>query len=217
MKRKILTTVAFACAVAAQGKPALSAVMPTGVLEFTVLRNGDEIGKDVLSFHKGKDAGSLEVKVSTDIAVKMAFITVYRFTHRSREEWVHGRLVHIDSKTDDDGTEHRMHADLAAGGLQVNGDEKHMVAPAGIVPASLWNHDIVTSRTLLNTLTGKQMKIAVRDLGPESVKVHGHPARARHFVISGELERELWYDDNDLLVRARFKGSDGSEIVYALR
>ena len=217
MKRKILTMAALACAVALQGRPVLSAVIPTGVLEFTVLRDGDEIGKDVLSFRKGKDAGTLEVNVKTDIAVKMAFITVYRFTHRSREEWAHGRLVHIESTTDDDGTAHKMHADLAADGLQVNGDQKHMVAPAGIVPASLWNHDIVTSRTLLNTLTGKQMKIAVKDLGPESVKVHGRPARARHFVVSGELERELWYDHNGSLVRARFKGSDGSEIVYALR
>jgi hypothetical protein len=35
--------------------------------------------------------------------------------------------------------------------------------------------------------------------------------------MTGELERELWFDANSTLVRVRFHGRDGSDIELALR
>lgn len=195
--------------------PASAATAPTGDLSFTVLRNGDRIGTDVLSFEKRSN--QMIVHVKTDIAVKIAFITVYRFTHRSREVWTNGRMTFIESRTNDDGTHHTLHAEARNGELVVDGDNKQSIAPAQIVPASLWDHDIVKSRTLLDTLNGTQMTINVRDLGPEQVMVRGQPTTARHYVLTGQLNRELWYDNRGVLVQAKFKGSDGSKIVYALR
>jgi len=205
---------AVVAAILAAG-PARAVTVPSGDLSFTVLRNGDPIGKDVLSFEKRSN--HLVVHVKTDIAVKVAFITVYRFHHQSREVWTNGRMTFIESTTDDDGTPHTLHAEAGQGALVVDGDNKKSTAPAQIVPASLWNHDIVSSRTLLNTLNGTQMAINVRDLGPEQIMVHGRSTQARHFVLTGQLERELWYDDTGVLVQAKFKGSDGSSIIYALR
>ena len=217
MNMRIPSEIAVLAVVAAMlaAGPARAATVPSGDLSFTVLRNGDPIGTDVLTFQKRSD--HLIVHVKTDIAVKVAFITVYRFRHQSREVWTDGRMTFIESTTDDDGTPHTLHAESTKGELVVDGDSKRSIAPAQIVPASLWDHDIVTSRTLLNTLNGTQMAINVRDLGPEQVVVHGRPITARHFVLTGQLERELWYDDAGILVQAKFKGSDGSSIVYALR
>jgi len=212
--RSDIAVLAVGAAILTTG-PALAATVPSGDLSFTVLRNGDPIGTDVLTFQQR--AGHLTVRVKTNIAVKVAFITVYRFRHQSREVWTKGRMTFIESTTDDDGTPHTLHAEAAQGELVVDGDSKRSIAPAQIVPASLWDNDIVTSRTLLNTLNGTQMTINVRDLGPEKVMVHGRPTTARHFVLTGQLERELWYDDRGVLVQAKFKGSDGSNIVYALR
>jgi hypothetical protein len=192
-----------------------AATVPVGPLSFTVLRNGDEIGSDVLTFDRQSDR--LVVHIKTDIAVKIAFITVYHFQHRSREVWTNGQLTYIESTTDDDGTKHSLRAEAQRGELVVDGDNKRSVVPARIVPASLWDHDIVTSRTLLNTLNGTQMAINVSDRGPEQVMVRGRSTTARHFVLTGQLERELWYDDAGMLVQAKFKGSDGSNIIYALR
>ena len=40
---------------------------------------------------------------------------------------------------------------------------------------------------------------------------------ARHYSLTGELEREVWYDESRVLVRVRFEGSDGSENLYVQR
>ncbi len=40
---------------------------------------------------------------------------------------------------------------------------------------------------------------------------------ARRYAVRADLERELWYDADGVPVHVRFKGRDGSEIVYVLR
>jgi len=60
------------------------------------------------------------------------------------------------------------------------------------------------------------MAISVRDNGQQAVSVRGNTVQARHFVITGDLERELWFDGNNVLVKVRMKGKDGSDIQYLL-
>jgi hypothetical protein len=61
------------------------------------------------------------------------------------------------------------------------------------------------------------MKITVRDAGSESIPVAGQSVAAQHYVIEGDLQRELWFDETRVLVKVRFKGNDGSNIEYVLR
>lgn len=204
---------------------ALSALAPVraapnpgdGTLRYTVLRDGDPIGTHAFRFRKDGDA--VEVAVTTDIAVKMAFITLYRFRHDAHETWRGGRLVGLKSETDDDGTEHSLVVTAAGDGLQVVGDGDRRRVPKTIIPASLWNPDIVRDgkSVVLNTLDGTTMKITVEDLGPETVTVENSPVEARHYAVKGDLERELWYDADGRLVKLRFEGDDGSDIQYVLK
>ena len=60
------------------------------------------------------------------------------------------------------------------------------------------------------------MAISVRDNGQQAVSVRGNTVQARHFVITDDLERELWFDGNNVLVKVRMKGKDGSDIQYLL-
>jgi len=85
-----------------------------------------------------------------------------------------------------------------------------------VVPASLWNMATVSQTHLLNTLDGSDMAIMVKDLGEEAVKVMGKDVMARHYAISGDLQRELWYDAGGRLVKVRFAASDGTDIQYVL-
>lgn len=184
-------------------------------LDFTVTREGKVVGHDVIEFDR---AGStLRVKVQTEVAVKVAFITVYRFTHQSEEIWRDDRLESLSSHTDDDGTPHELVVHAEAAKLEIDGDKKHSVASVDIIPASLWNVGIVKSHAILNTLDGSQMTVQVRDLGTESIEAWGQRVQARHYVLTGDLERELWYDATDVLMQVRLKGKDGSEVFYALR
>jgi len=196
--------------------PALAAAIPESRrLDFTVLRDGDPVGHDILEFVQSGD--QLKVQVKTNVAVKIAFVTVYRFEHQSTEIWQGGRLAQLVSRTNDDGTGHILDVRADSDNLRINGDNQMSIARRDIVPASLWNEDIVNGPVALNTLDGTKMAIAVQDLGMESVMVRGHAIQAHHYAITGQLQRELWYDARGVLVQVRFKAKDKSEVLYALR
>lgn len=191
-------------------------VGPRGPLSFTVLRNGEPVGSHVLRFQANSD-DSLQVSTETNVVVKMALIPVYRFEHRGREVWKDGHLVALTSETNDDGTHHALKVADDGGGLAVNGDGNVTRLPGDTLPASLWNSGTVTRASLLNTLDGHAMAVHIADLGGDQVAVNGHNVPARHYAMTGDLARELWYDTAGTLVQVRFKAKDASDIQYVLR
>jgi hypothetical protein len=183
-------------------------------LDFTVLKDGDVIGHHQIELVRNGDLENVSIK--TDIVVKVVYVPVYRFEHTGSEVWRAGHLVSLRSQTNDDGEKHTLQAAANGGHIEVTGDGTASQASTEIIPASLWNHDLVTQTVLLNTLTGKQMAIKVADLGADPVRVHGSSVPAHHYKVTGELERELWYDESNMLVLVKFKAKDDSEIRYVL-
>jgi hypothetical protein len=178
--------------------PLNAASLPkSGDLIFDVMRKGKDIGDH--SFKFNGSANAFSVKVSTNIVAKIPLIqiTAYSFQHSSVEMWRNGKLQKLTSTTNDDGTPNQLNSGSSAN-----------------LPASLWNVDIVRSKKLMNTIDGKIMSIRAADLGTEIVPTKKGKVQARHYRISGELKRDLWYDANDALVRVSFKADDGSTITY---
>jgi len=184
-------------------------------LEFVVVRNDEAVGSHVIDF--SRDGDTTNVKISTNVVVTMAFIPVYRFEHAGIETWRGNQLVALRSRTNDDGTPHQLAVAAEGDHLRVAGDGSQATAAAAILPASLWNPGIVYQSTLLNTLDGTQMPIAVVDRGEEIVQASGAEVRAHHFTISGGINRDVWFDRANTLVRVAFAAKDGSSIVYQLR
>ncbi len=168
-----------------------------GHLEFDVVRKGKDIGDHGYRFNGSDDA--LTVKVTTDITVKVPIISVtaYRFQHQSVESWSGGKLTSVRSATNDDGTPHQ----LATGGK-------------GVLPASLWNDDILRAGKLLNTIDGSIMSVRVSDMGTEQVTTRRGPVATHHYRLSGDLNRDLWYDAQGNLARVSFTAEDGTTVTY---
>lgn len=195
-----------------------AAVPAGGELDFTVLRDGEEIGTHVMRFDVGSD-GSVDVDIETDIEVSMMFVTVYRFEHEGHEHWENGRLFSLNSRTDDDGEDHDLVVTADASSIRVADNGQSAERQAGLLPASLWNDGIVAApkTTLLNTLDGSAMDVTVTRVGDEEVEGVTGPVTATHYVLAGDLSRELWYDPQGVLVKVRFSAEDGSNIEYVLR
>lgn len=170
---------------------------PAGRLAFDVTRKGADIGDHVFTFSGG--GGDFDVKVATDIAVRVPLIRtkVYSYEQQSSEKWRGGQLVHLASKTDNDGK-----AD------QVDEPVDHLL------PGSLWSADSVQATRLVNTITGKTMRVQVADLGTEKIEAGGRGIEARHYRIAGDLDREVWYDAQGYLARLTLVADDGSTVTY---
>lgn len=207
----LATMFPFAASAGIEGVP------QDGALNFTVLRDGSEIGEHKIAFSRSGD--DLKVDINTDIKVTLPLIgiAVYRFEHEGHEVWRNGHLAALNSKTYDDGTDHKVDAAATGDALAVKSDIVDQTSAATIIPASLWNPALMRQSVLLNTLDGHEMAVQIENVGLESVEVKGAEKQANHIRVSGGLERDLWYTPEGSLVRVRFAAKDGSQIEYVLR
>jgi hypothetical protein len=114
------------------------------------------------------------------------------------------------------GAAHELEVRRAGQRLHVTSNGSQHESAGNLIPASLWHPDLVTRSLLLNTLDGREMPVSVTEQPGETVQVRGRTVNARHFVVSGRLERELWYDSDGVLVKAAFAAKDNSRIEYVL-
>ena len=183
-------------------------------LRYNVKRNGSSIGTHEVSFERKGDL--LEVEIETDIEVKVAFITFYRFDHKAEEQWKNGQLVAYHSKTNDNGTDKFLNLSSVQGNYIVAGSAGRFETNSLALPASLWHQTTPKQDLLMNTLDGHNMKVEITDAGMDMVMASGESIEARHYIMQGELQRELWYE-NGKLVHLKFLGEDASTIEYELQ
>jgi Domain of unknown function (DUF6134) len=195
--------------------PPLAAAQPAiETLEFAIMRKGEQIGTHRIELRRtGKETS---VSVETNVEVKVLFVTAYRFQYTATERWVNGRLVALSAETDDNGTQHKLTAALKGATLEVDADGKAAQVDKNIIPASLWNPELVRQSVMLDTQTGQVMPISVVDGGSEEVTVETGPAPAHRYTIKGKFSQDVWYDSRGRLVQSQLVAKDGSVITYKL-
>lgn len=189
-RRAFITGLLAGSGLVAAGSAAALATSP-GVdsrLAFDIRRDGASIGRHDVKFRRNGD--DLEVEIAIDIAISLAFIPVFAYRHRNREVWRAGRLVSLDSQTDDDGRSYEVMARATAQGLRVLGSEGDLLAPPEILPTSYWNARTVQQRRLLDSQHGSLLDVEPEFLGEESLRPG---AAARRYRLSGDLNLDLWY------------------------
>jgi len=181
-------------------------------LRFAITRNGEQIGTHTIEINRsGKET---TVTLSTDLTVKILFVTAYRLQHTETERWIDGKLVALNSTSDDNGTRHTVSAAAKGSGLEVKVDGKATLVDPNIMPASLWNPELLKRPVMLDTKDGQIMPVSVRDGGEEDVKVDARTVRARRYTVNSRYSQDVWFDDQARPVQAKLIASDGSVIMY---
>lgn len=184
----------------------------TEMLRFAITRNGEEIGTHAIEISRaGKETS---VSVSTNLIVKVLFVTAYRLQHTESERWVDGRLVALNSTCDDNGTRHTVSASVKGSGLEVKVDGKAKLVDSNIVPGSFWNPELLRRSVMLDTKDGQLMPVSVRDGGEQELIVDSRTVKAHRYTINSRYSQDVWYDDQARLVQAKLVASDGSVIMY---
>ena len=185
----------------------------SGDLRFEVFRDGSEIGYHVLSF--AQDGERLTVDIDIELRVRFAFITAYRYEHRNREEWRAGELLGFQSRTNDNGTHHRVEARQDEGQLLIDGSDGKIEGPRSLLPTTYWHRNFMERDRWIDTQNGRIVKSAVETSGTETIYSAGQMVEAQRFAVRGDLDVDLWYHD-DRWVKLAFDVSDGSRIDYRL-
>lgn len=183
---------------------------PVTTLNFAVTRDGDQIGSTTVKLRRHGNQTIAET--ATNVQVKIAFITVYRYEQRLTERWVGGKLDALSAVTDDNGSVHRVSATRAGEKLSVNADGKISQVDAAMIPASLWNAALMRMRAALDPKDGSVMPVSVVDRGREQLVVQGRALTAHRYSIRTTIPQEVWYDERQRLLKVELRGSDGSTI-----
>ncbi len=198
MTRLLTLLTALALAPAAIASPGAS-VPASGRLAFDVIRKDRDIGDYVVTFRGSGDDVTVDIATDVHVRVPVIGVAAYRFSQTSTETWRGGQLAGLTSRTDDNGTPHDIR-----------------VGATSLIPASLWNADMVRSSAVLNTIDGSTDPISVSNLGTENVATGSGTVAATHYALRGGLNRDLWYA-GATLVHVRFAAEDGSQVDYVLR
>lgn len=182
---------------------------------FDVLRDGSKIGEHRLVFEREDD--TLKVSVETDMTVKFAFLTVFRYEHKRIERWRNGELESLAGMTNDDGKEYEISIVRKEGHYSrtVNGSEEELTGPVAV--DSLWSRDRLSAGKLFSAASDKVYRVRSDLMGTETIEAKGAPVEAEHYKLSGELDRDLWYAASGELLKVKYENAEGETFEYIRR
>lgn len=190
-------------------------IPPSGVIPFTARRDDDEFGHHHVRFDRS--GNRLTVDIEIVLEVRLAFVRVFRYRHEGREVWEGGRLISMETRTDDDGEQFRVSAEATDEGLQVTGSGGDFMAPPDTIPGSYWNIALLDRPQVLNSQKGELTPIEVQSLGGQNIAAGPRRISARHHrVIGPTLEIDVWYNDADQWVKLAANIRD-SRLEYELQ
>jgi hypothetical protein len=170
---------------------------------FNVFRKGSLIGTHAIAF-SGTDR-KLQVTSRLDLAVKVAFITAYRYEQTGEDVWEDNVLVRTQVRTNDDGAESLVEAAARDGRLAVSGPNGHYDTVLGaMTDLSFWNQAITRGQPLIDSQNGELIKIEVKAGTPAAVTMDGRTIQAERFAMAASKGRSssVWYDANGNLIKA---------------
>jgi len=173
-------------------------------LTFRILRKDSEIGTHHVAF--SPTAEGFDVDVTIGLAVKMAFVTVYRYEQYGRDTWSAGRLVGADYRTNDNGKESTLLARAENGRLMVDDQSGKLELPHGtMTDLGFWNAAIIKAPMIVDSQTGEAGKMQAGTGTAERIQVHGQEMSATRYTAAATKGRtgSVWYDGDGHWVKAQ--------------
>jgi hypothetical protein len=187
----------------------------SGDRRFSVLYKGDRVGAHTVLY--SSVTGETRVSTEINLLVKVAFFTVFAFTHRSEETWRAGRLVSLRSETMEHGETLHVEGAATRQGFRVVSKGGPFIASAATLTSnSLWTPAVLEQATVVDAQHGGIIGVSARKFAEEEIAIAGRPVRAtRYRFVTPYLAGSIWYDLENRWVRGEFE-RDGSKIQYEL-
>jgi hypothetical protein len=150
------------------------------------------------------------------IAVKFLGIVVYRQEANTTEIMIGNRLVLLQSVTERDGHRLEVRGEVQGNRFVVNATAGASSGPAAISPSDPWVLQHTGVATVVFTDTGRIIDLHISGGDYETVTVNGIPISARHFVVMGDKQQDVWLDHREIPIMFRTI-EDGTAIDFVLQ
>ena len=202
-------------AVVLPGTAALACTHPPERVEYGIHHEtyGD-VGRHVITFSCQGDDLVVETRIEGE--VKVLLMPLFKRDGSYREVWREGRLIAFDSHIEDNGEVYQVRARADGDHTVINGRRGRIEAPASIVSNHPWNPEAIERTLVFDTQRGRLQKVQVTPSGTEMITVAGRRVAAQKYLVTGDLRRELWYDDAGNWLRSRLE-HNGARITLTRR
>lgn len=143
----------------------------------------------------------LQVVVERHIQVKVLGITAYRNESTVLQRLEGGRLVYLQRETNDDGDRSSLSIRLEGDRLVAEAGGRSWTLDPGLLSTSPWCRAVVERGRLIDTDSGQAVEVATLAKGREEVPAAGRRLSATRYAQRGGVARDLWFGDEDRLVR----------------
>jgi hypothetical protein len=185
---------------------------------FSILIDGTRRGKSTTQFRSGNGT----VWTHSEGEIRINYL-VYRYNYSSTgtEVWKDGRLTEVDNTADYNGTQYVVKGAATSNGLQIttNGATS-LVSPEiwdtsyAFLPERLARADGVRV-LLLDSDQGRRLIGKLQFIGEEKVTAANTEMPCSHYLITGDVHVDLWFDGSRRLVRQVSKES-GHKVRFEL-
>lgn len=185
--------------------------------DYRVTVNGKPAGEYRLTITQLTD-GTLINACQADVKTTIGLGT-YTYTYRGAETWKHGKLLRLDSTTDDNGKKFTVHAmaDTLQTKVRVNGVER--VVLGELLTTSLWQLPMPKDRNkyglFLEPDHGKDINAYLQFVDSRIMEVEGAKLTCTHHNLSGPVNIHTYHDPKGALIRLEAI-ENGQEIVIDL-
>jgi hypothetical protein len=171
-------------------------------VSYVILKEGEPIGHESVAIDRAGDQTT--VQVDTETRVKVLFLD-FHYKHHRVETWQGGELQRMVADTDDDGAIHHLEAQRSGDQIHLTVDGTHQDIAADALPLTLWSKAILDHPNLYSIIDAQPYRVTVKDLGSAPVAHAGQDIPAERFRMSGDIDRDLWYGSDGLLVKVAFE------------
>lgn len=171
--------------------------------EFRVSVDGKPRGEQTMEISRRSDGSEV---MRGEVEVVLNFVVYrYRYASSGTEVWKDGRLIQLANEADFNGDKYVLQASATQQALQYEVNGETQKAPSDISVSSYWREPdakhVGKSIRLLDSDKGRQMTATVERVGPAKIKVGADSIKATHYRMRGDVEVDVWYDQQGLIAR----------------
>ncbi|MCC9621067.1 DUF6134 family protein [Thalassospira sp. MA62] len=172
-------------------------------LNFQVLKDGEPIGYEKVAISDTEQGRTVNVETLTDVRV---LFLKFHYDHQRTETWKNNELVSVTSTTNDDGTHYTYQADYQDGCYTVAGKSvpKRDVCD-NAWPLTLWDESVTGKSNLYSVINAEPYAVTTTKVGTETLRIDNREIPAVHYVMSGDVERDIWFDQQGKMIKTSFK------------
>lgn len=192
--------------------------------EYFVLRNDKQIGFYEFTVRTPEQAEGVEAEGNEDIErdvlevetrmainINVFFVTAYEADYSATSAYRGAKLLRHESEANYNGKNYLVTYDNAQNpdNLVVNSMVRNIIYP----PMTLHPFYMQPNAEKVTFITekGKLHNINYKTIGNEEIKIGARYYPTTHALITGDIEREMWYDRDGVLIKVSYE-KDGATI-----